>query len=1082
MPSPSILQLAGAQPHKETRYVPIYTDRFMNGYWPNRNVLRSPLSAFYSEGWHLGATDALLDGLNIEMSEHMTPIRRPGNPAWSTFALPGTALSFGFFHEITGAVRVFADTATNFYSVTPTSGSSIWAKSAGSGQTTYEGVATTLYFGNGVDNQKWNAPDFGSFGLGVWKHGIAAPTVAPVVNTVESGSAAVAWSASTVFSTMGLILDSNGNVQQIISVSLLGNTGNYGTTGNGQPTFSNIKGVTITESSGTPITWECLGQVGAWKPNTTYLNQQPIYDPVTNCVFTNFASGGQVSGSVKPNFNAVPGSYTFDGNFLGGTAVKWGNNGVVGTATGTFSMTVWKPSTAYKQFDQGGGPMLILEPTLIGPSTTQPVFLQAAENSGTSGSGYTPTWGTAAGQVAQDNQIQWVCLGSGTWQASTNYTAWAPGQLVFSVVAAANEFSGSPPVKETVFWVCTVSGKSGTSLTFPTTANYGDQIQDGGVTWTCVGNAMTWATGTKWYLPTVGFAPPTVTQPFGGASIVDSNNNVQYVTESGLSGSSAPTWSASIGILNNTIDNKAEWTCVAALSQNSITWTKGYGYCYAYKARAATDSYVTSPPPGLLSALGSPLGSASGAVSTASPTFQMAVGPNAGAVNYLTLTGSLDPQVDTISIFRTADGGATFFWLTDIANPAPVNGTPSTAVFADFLPDSPTASFPGLNQLVVAPLNHVNDPPPQGAINFEYHLGRLFCSVGATVFASAGPDVGNPGQPPGNPNEAFPPLRNWQFPSRVTRLLSTNAGLLVFTVSDIFLIAGGPSSATLFSQIAIPGIGLLSYNFLAVNSGVIYLYTSDRQVLSLEPSAGVLKVGKPIGNVVSAFDPTSGYMAFLNSGDLDSALFVSDGVGNWYRCNPNPAPDGSITGPVWSPKASIAGALGAIASVETSPGVHQLLIGTTAQGSPPTSTILARDSNFAIFTDNGDAYEAFFTIGQIVLANPGQKAECAFVTADYAKVGTQPQVSWLGDEISATNGAAFANISGYLVGDPPSLLGTGQPDTLFSTRYYFKQTVAGGEPPPIYCRHMQVKVDFGQDTVKNEMLSFTIFGAILQEK
>ena len=79
MPSQSLLQLLGSKGDKETRYAPIFTDRFFVGLWTNRNPLRSPLSTFYADGWHLGGTDALIGGTNIELSPRLTLCRRPGN-------------------------------------------------------------------------------------------------------------------------------------------------------------------------------------------------------------------------------------------------------------------------------------------------------------------------------------------------------------------------------------------------------------------------------------------------------------------------------------------------------------------------------------------------------------------------------------------------------------------------------------------------------------------------------------------------------------------------------------------------------------------------------------------------------------------------------------------------------------------------------------------------------------------------------------------------------------------------------------------------------------------------------------------
>lgn len=544
--------------------------------------------------------------------------------------------------------------------------------------------------------------------------------------------------------------------------------------------------------------------------------------------------------------------------------------------------------------------------------------------------------------------------------------------------------------------------------------NYGDQTVDGTVTWVNVGPQVSWVASTQWYLPAVGFAPPSKSQPYGGAQII-SGTTVQAIIKSGKSDTVSPTFSTTSG--NFTLDNNAIWRDIATFSQNSITWTKGYGYTYAYKARTTTDLYApqstggggvalgqsASTPSPLIDAGTTPTGSADGSVSSAAPTVQMAVGSNSGSVVYVTGTGSTDPQVDTISIFRTFDGGATFFWLTDIKNPQPIGGIAQPFSFQDFLPDVSTNTSSGLNILVLAPINHSNDPPLAGAINLTQYFGRIFYSVGSTVSCSQGPNVGGSSQPPGNGYTAFNPGQFWTFTSPVVRLVPTTVGLLVWTTSDLGVIQGGPQVTTLFANIYVPGLGLSSYNALSVNGGLIDLFTSDSQVVRFDPNQGVSKIGHPIGDQffkygaqTTTYSPTTAYVTFHTQGLNDEALFVADGSTGWFRGVPNLSPDAAISGPVWSPKATIVGGCKAIQSVEVTPGQHALLVGATSANQP----VLVRDSTYTTFTDNSSAYPANFTFGSMVLANPGQLAELGFITCEFQKTGTSPVLSVMLDEIT----------------------------------------------------------------------------------
>src|ERR1700677_2039622 len=86
---PNNLGLAGAQPSKQTKYAPIYTPRWLSGIWTNRSPLRDATTNRITEKFYGPAGDALIAGLNVEISEKLTLIRRPGN---ELFANPATGV------------------------------------------------------------------------------------------------------------------------------------------------------------------------------------------------------------------------------------------------------------------------------------------------------------------------------------------------------------------------------------------------------------------------------------------------------------------------------------------------------------------------------------------------------------------------------------------------------------------------------------------------------------------------------------------------------------------------------------------------------------------------------------------------------------------------------------------------------------------------------------------------------------------------------------------------------------------------------------------------------------------------------
>lgn len=1115
MPGQNLLQSLGAGPQKNTRFVPIHTPRFISGLYTNRSPLRGPLDSLYTDFYHMGTTDVLLDGLNSEVSVRATMIRRPGNPAYSTGTTAGAIDSFYGFHQSDGTIQVIADSATDVENVTPTSITSIFTKSSGAGEGYFQGIDHSLYISDGVDLVKYipNIYNNPITGQPIWNWGGAAPLTAPTVAITETGSAGVAWVASTIWSTMGLIVDTNGNVQQITSVNASGtNTTQLGSTGSGGPGFAaaTAPGDTVTDNT---ITWTNYGPVVAWQANTAYTGVPPgttanpsiIYDPVSqSCYVTaNSNPGLRTSGPTKPHFTGAFGSKITDG------AVVWfclGN---------PKSLILWVAATPYPAIgsvsdnDSVSSIAYPLTPAAagIGSANSQTTFWFASSG-GTSGSGGAQPFpvGQSAGTTTPDGDIIWTCLGSATRTNNTNYIPWSSTTSVFSVIKDVN---GN-------LQVC-LSSTGPTGVSAPTFAtSYGQTTQDGvnagtanfiGVTWVCVGTSLAWAASTQWYLPTSGFTPPQPSQPFGGATLVDTNANNEYVINSGKSQTPGPPSWAALG--SNTTDGGVTWRAVSKFTAAGASWTAGRGYVYSFKARTPSDVYVTTSPPlqipntnspNITGPLGPPTGSQDGTVTTASPVVQI-VGGNAGAQILLTGLGSTDPQFDTVEIFRSADGfqaGGPYLFLTDIPMPPMVGNQPGTWQIIDFMPDTATNLLPGLNPLITAPIGNANDPPPGqfGSTQFVqsaaatptipspgstligqvYHEGRLWGFIGNSVFASGGPDT-----LPGNGFTAWPPTNVFPFQSNVTKLLSTTAGLLVFTTTDIGFIGGGPAITDYTPQVIVPGIGLLSPNAVALLGGIPYMFTSDRQFLSFDPSSGATRIGHPIGDLLADIDPTTAYVTYHSFGDEDHAFFVGDGSTKWYRCDINPAPDGKYTGPVWSPAATIAGGFQAIASIETSAGTHKLLIGPAAAG-----TILARDSTFTTFADNGAAYESYFVVGNITMAHPGQMAQMHFLDLDFIQRGTQPVVSVLFDEIAPTMAVPFEIISNGFVTDPPKLYGpTATPQTVWMNRFYFGQTTvanAGQIPKPAWCKSLQIKVDFGNtDEVQNELMAFTMFAALWSE-
>src|ERR1700685_3735031 len=74
---------AGGQPQKPPKYAPIYTGRFFNGINTNRSPLRAASASHIYEKFYSDTSgDALISGANLELSNRLTLVRRPGNPIY----------------------------------------------------------------------------------------------------------------------------------------------------------------------------------------------------------------------------------------------------------------------------------------------------------------------------------------------------------------------------------------------------------------------------------------------------------------------------------------------------------------------------------------------------------------------------------------------------------------------------------------------------------------------------------------------------------------------------------------------------------------------------------------------------------------------------------------------------------------------------------------------------------------------------------------------------------------------------------------------------------------------------------------
>lgn len=970
---------------------------------------------------------------------------------------------------------------------------------------------TNAIFGeSGVGGPPWNNTLSGqqttygqtTDGAGTWQN----------VSLIEQ------WAPSTVYGDAGI----NGTASNVCIYDPTTNAyylnfkggGALSRSGTKKPPFTAVVGWNFTESNGAGgggffaphwFFFATAAQVQPWKGSTAYQGWYTggSHAP-TNAVIEPFIVPPPtvgVNGNPPTNtFLQVPlSSFTSSTSFtpfpatpsvgqqVGDNQLLW--QCVSSSGSGTTD-ALWHATTAFVPWTVPGSTF-----SAIFDGTNIQVCVQTTGN-GLSGA-FTPGTAiasaasiTVAANTPSTGQATYT-LGSGSWTHTP-----AVGDLVaFSgFTNAGNNTGGSNPASFSV-----ISATSNTIVVANTNAVnethsatvvlnpwgtvYGNTTKDGNITWACVGPSVAWAANQFWNLPLVGFAPPQATQQYGGSTIIGtSNQSVQTVISSGTSGSgSEPTWSAPG---SNTTDNTITWFAESFANSNSLAFSKGYSYGYSYKARSLDDIYSAPPlggingvqqiPPGQSAFLVTPpFGSQTNAVSSASPA-NTQTGSNGGAVLFVSGQYSSDPQVDTIIIWRSLDGGGPnqMFELTEINN---VVGN-GTWTFQDFLPDTPTSTFPGLNENIPAPINGVNNPPVAGFLPQVYNFERIWGADGQYVAFSGGPDT-----EVGNPDEAFLLSDRLPFLAPVTRVVKSAQGLVTFLTDSIEVIIGGPVTSSFSSVTWAPGIGLVDYNALDQFAGEIYFFSADNQFRVMTPSLNITNAGFAIadqfanlptsgtmsnGLTIQSWDPHKAYVASHQSA-IDNAIFVADGNVGWYRLNPRQSGALPNTEPVWSPFAQITNGCKMVQSIEVAPGIKKLLVGSSL----PHQSILVRD--LTVYQDNGTSYDAFFEMGNITLAHPGQLALLKFFEMDFNGVNFQPTVSYLLNEISGT----FTPFVGNPQFDPPQIYGATLAPTSYSpNRYYF-----AGNAALARCRHLRIKIDYGTGNSGNELFNLTIYGRLMVE-
>jgi hypothetical protein len=599
-----------------------------------------------------------------------------------------------------------------------------------------------------------------------------------------------------------------------------------------------------------------------------------------------------------------------------------------------------------------------------------------------------------------DGTVTWLYGGSPAWIADHNFPA---GSIISVPISSP---AGTP---NQMFVAISGGISQGTLPGF--TASLNAQFYDGtgGLVWQNIGPTLSWA----------NIGPSTVIPPEDTSIIVDSNGYYQTIYQQGKTPGQPPAvWGTEVGSLT------ANGTYV--IWQNtgpfSVGGTAPVIYGYAYENSTTVDISNMSPKSNPITVIEG---------------------------NDVTLTGARSTQagVDTVVIYRTAQGGSTFLQLATIPNPP--SGQWS---YVDNTPDS------GLNTELQAQVGGEGTPLPVGATCLAYHCGRIWAAVGNVIYGSSGPDAIVAGS---SGNAGFDITFTLQ--SRITRFWVTSIGMIVFTVRDSYILLGNGAPAAaggtaFYVMTYIENLPLLSYDAFTTLNTTAYMMTGKKMLLTLDPGAGIVEIGQPIADMLNTFNPASAYVTFHSQVSQDTALFVGNGQNMWLRMSPTSPPESGFN---WSPPAYPVQGMSCLQSVETTPGFYELLVGPHTSG-----PILTRD--MTVNTDLGLTYTANAAFGVLTLAHTGQLAGLAWMTLESTITGTAPALGILLDELSGTP----ENVPRTRQ-DPPNLPVS---PTLRADRHSLLQNQT-----PTWCRHMLFEISWPAEAEANELISFAIMGETWNE-
>ena len=335
----------------------------------------------------------------------------------------------------------------------------------------------------------------------------------------------------------------------------------------------------------------------------------------------------------------------------------------------------------------------------------------------------------------------------------------------------------------------------------------------------------------------------------------------------------------------------------------------------------------------------------------------------------MTVQGNADTtNIPQINIYRTQDGGGTFYYVGSTPNTGAGNITfedkyletgTSVPVINDPIPDdlldqgqiAPSLTSNTVPPPVVAPLV-IGTDVPQACTPLVSYSGRIWYGVKNYLLFSGGEEISE-----GVPEESFPAGIDgnfFKFQHPIVTLAAGENALYVFTTTHTYKISGS-NKQTFNVKPILHNIGGYSATGVVRAADKVFFVTHDQRLGYIESNDSFSIVSEPVGSVWSG---SNIHLAYFGEDDRDLVFlfaYVEDGDSSRNRAYVFDVALSKMTkSSFWQAPWTVEASASISCPVQPTTGYRRLFLGTPTGF---TALDIARADNATVYGDNGVGYD-----------------------------------------------------------------------------------------------------------------------------